>query len=107
MLALLVATLAVVPLHAEAEGQASQGSKPATLVNLNTATAPQLETLPGIGPKTAAAIIEYRQKNGGFKKIEELMNIKGIGEKAFLKIRELITVTPPKTDPAGGPAFRG
>jgi competence protein ComEA len=45
----------------------------------------------------AARIIEYRQKNGGFKKVEELMNIRGIGEKAFLKLKPLVTVTPPKT----------
>ena len=43
-------------------------------VNLNTATASQIATLPGIGEKAAQAIIEYREKNGGFKKIEELMN---------------------------------
>ncbi|MBI2834899.1 MAG: helix-hairpin-helix domain-containing protein [Acidobacteria bacterium] len=70
-------------------------------VNLNSATQAQLESLPGIGPKTATRILEYRQKNGGFKKIEELMNVKGIGEKSFLKLKALITVTPPKTDRAG------
>jgi comEA protein len=62
------------------------------VVNLNTATAEQLDTLPGIGPKVAARIIEYRQKNGTFKKVEDLMNVKGIGEKAFLKIKDRITV---------------
>ncbi len=66
-------------------------------VNLNTATAAQLETLPGVGPALAARIIEHRQKNGPFKKIEELMNVKGIGEKSFLKLKPLITVTPPKS----------
>jgi competence protein ComEA len=103
-LVLLLAALAATPVQGLAQGQAQAAKPAATLVNLNTATAAQLETLPGIGPKTAAAIIEYRQKNGAFKKIEELMNIKGVGEKAFLKIRELITVTPPKTDRAGGSA---
>jgi competence ComEA-like helix-hairpin-helix protein len=44
-----------------------------TPVNLNTATASQIETLPGIGPRAAQRIIEYRQKNGGFKKIEEII----------------------------------
>ena len=65
---------------------------PATIVNLNTATATQIATLPGIGEKAAQRIIEYREKNGGFKKIEELMNVKGIGEKSFLKLKPLVTV---------------
>ena len=63
------------------------------VVNLNTATATQIATLPGIGEKAAQRIIEYREKNGGFKKIEELMNVKGIGEKSFLKLKPLITVS--------------
>ena len=68
-----------------------------TPINLNTATATQLETLPGIGKSTAERILEYRQKNGGFKKIEDLMNVRGIGEKSFLKMKALITVTAPKS----------
>ena len=73
-------------------GSAAKPAAPAAVVNLNTATAAQIATLPGVGEKAAARIIEYREKNGGFKKIEELMNVKGIGEKSFLKLKPLITV---------------
>jgi competence protein ComEA len=66
-------------------------------VNLNTATAEQLATIPGVGPRMAERIIDYRQKNGGFKKLEDLMNVSGVGEKSFLKMKPLITVTPAKT----------
>jgi competence protein ComEA len=79
------------PSAAEATKTAVQPS-----LNLNTATLAQLQSLPGVGPTLASRIIEYRQKNGSFKKIEELMNVKGIGEKNFLKLKPLITVTPPK-----------
>jgi len=65
-------------------------------VNLNTATVEQLATIPGVGPKMAERIIDYRQKNGGFKKVEDLMNVSGVGEKSFLKMKPLITVTVPK-----------
>lgn len=65
-------------------------------LNLNAATTADLEKLPGVGPAMAAKILEYRQKSGGFKKIEDLMNIKGIGEKNFLKLKPLVTVTPSK-----------
>src|SRR4051794_9492347 len=75
---------------------------PTTPVNLNTASAAQLEALPGVGPSTAKRIIEYRQKNGSFKKIEELMNVKGIGEKSFLKLKPHIIVTAEKGAPTGG-----
>ncbi|MEZ5318625.1 MAG: helix-hairpin-helix domain-containing protein [Vicinamibacterales bacterium] len=67
------------------------------VVNLNTASAADLEKLPGVGPAMAARIVEYREKNGGFKKVEELMNVKGIGEKTFLKLKPQLTVSPPKT----------
>lgn len=56
-------------------------------VNINTADSKQLVALPGIGPKTAEAIVAYRQDNGKFKNIEELTKVKGIGDKTLEKIR--------------------
>jgi len=61
-------------------------------VNLNTATLEQLQTLPGIGPAMAKSIVEHRSKVGKFTKIEEIINIKGIGEKKFQKIKERLVV---------------
>jgi competence protein ComEA len=71
---------------------------PAAPLNLNTATVAQLEALPGVGAATAKLIVEHRQKNGGFKKVEELMTIKGIGEKSFLKLKSMVTVVPDKAE---------
>ena len=78
----------------------ASGSTPAGVVNINTADAAQLSLLPRVGQKAAARIIEYRQKKGPFKKIEELMNVQGIGEKNFLKLRSQLTVGA-RTEPAG------
>ncbi len=52
----------------------------------------ELQTLPGIGPAKAAAIIDYREKSGSFKTIEDLKNISGIGDKTFDKLKDLIVV---------------
>ena len=62
------------------------------LINLNTATAEQLMTLPGIGEARAADILAYRAKIGQFTDVEELMNVSGIGEARFEKIKDKITV---------------
>ena len=70
-------------------------SKPAVeriAVNINQASAEEIATLPGIGDKTAKLIIEYREKNGGFKKPEDIKKVKGVGKKLFEKIKGNITV---------------
>lgn len=61
-------------------------------INLNKATQTELETLPGIGPSTAEKIIAYRKENGNFKNIEDIMNVNGIGESKYNKIKDLISV---------------
>ena len=77
-----------------AQGKAAGKAAPAAaaIVNLNTASPVQIAALPGVGEKAAQRIVDYREKNGGFKKVEELMNVKGIGEKSFLKLKPLITI---------------
>ncbi len=61
-------------------------------VNINTATKEELDTLPGIGPAMAERIIEYRQTNGSFKNIDEIKNVRGIGEAKFAKMQDKITI---------------
>jgi len=61
-------------------------------ININTATLDQLDTLSGIGPSKAQAIVDYRNSQGGFKSTEELMNVKGIGQATFDKIKDQITI---------------
>ena len=102
-LAAILALAVSTPLLAQTAPAARSGKPPKVvaaastdIINLNTATAVQIATLPGIGPKTADLIIQYRQKNGSFKKVEEIMNVRGVGEKSFLKLKSRITVGTPK-----------
>jgi competence protein ComEA len=65
---------------------------PAGLLDLNLATAAQLEALPGIGPVLAAAILAERDRRGGFRSVNELREVRGIGEVRFADLRDLVTV---------------
>jgi competence protein ComEA len=76
------------PSGSASAGAATGGAK----VNLNTATQAQLEALPGIGPSYAQAIIAERQARGGFKSVNELRNVRGIGDKRFEQLAPLVTV---------------
>lgn len=71
-----------------AAGEAAEDSK----VNLNTADATELQTLSGIGEKKAQDIISYRETNGSFQTVEDLLNVSGIGDKTLENLREMITV---------------
>jgi comEA protein len=84
VLALVVLTFS----WAFAETPAASGPK----VNINTASQSELEGLPRIGPKIAREIVDFRTKNGAFKKIEEILKVKGVGEKLFNQLKDLITV---------------
>ncbi len=77
-----------------APGLAGAASKPepGARVNLNTASVEQLTALPGVGQKLAERIVEHRQKSGAFRSTQELMSIKGIGEKNFSKLEAWVTV---------------
>jgi competence protein ComEA len=62
-------------------------------VNINTATVDELKSLPGVGPAKAAAIVEYRSRNGNFKSVEELKQVKGIGDGIFNKLKDEATIS--------------
>ena len=62
-------------------------------VNINTATQAELESLQGVGPVKAQAIIDYRKKNGGFKSVDDIKNVEGIGDATLEKLRKDLTIT--------------
>lgn len=67
-------------------------AKSSSLINLNTASAEELNALPGVGDKLVSSILEYRKQNKGFKNVDELNEVDGIGDKKFKKLRSKITV---------------
>ena len=91
--AVLAVALAVLVVPALAVAGSATKSEPTSKVNLNTANAEQLATLPGVGPALAGRIVEYRQKSGAFHSTKDVMNVKGIGEKNFAKIEAWLTVS--------------
>ena len=73
-------------------GSAGAGGATSGLVNINTASADELDALPGVGPATAQAIIDERESNGAFTSAEDIMRVSGIGEKKFAKLKSSICV---------------
>lgn len=86
---LAMAAVSTVSLKAAEKPAAATGGK---LVNINTADAGQLVSLPQVGPKMAQRILDFRKTNGSFKRVQDLMKVKGIGEKVFAKLQPLITI---------------
>jgi competence protein ComEA len=97
---MIATSLAVAMAAFLAASPALAAAKPAPTekVNLNTATVEQLTTLPGVGAKLAARIVEYREKVGRFRSADELLNVKGIGEKNFQKLEPWLTVSEPSRE---------
>jgi competence protein ComEA len=75
-----------------ASAAGSPGPDPGALVNLNTASLAELDELPGVGPVTAQAIVDWRTGNGGFRSVDQLLDVDGIGEKTLADLAPLVTV---------------
>jgi competence ComEA-like helix-hairpin-helix protein len=98
-LALVAALVCFTPWSAEAQRASKPPvAAPAEVINLNTGTAAQIASLPGIASKRPSSSCSNREKNGPYKKIEEIMNVRGIGEKSFLRIKDRLTVAQPKSE---------
>lgn len=92
LLVILALALAAAAPLAAADKPANAQAGGAKLVNINTADAAQLAQLPQVGAKMAQRILDYRKSSGGFKRVQDLMKVKGIGEKVFAKLQPLITI---------------
>lgn len=81
----VILTAVLIPVGAAADTAAEK-------ININTAGSAELQQLPRVGPKVAQRILDYREQNGKFNRIEDLMKVRGIGEKTFEGLKDLITV---------------
>ena len=91
----VLASILLLPLLAWTDGAPSTGpeTRLVGLVNLNIATTEQLELLYGVGPARARAIVEHRREHGPFQKVDDLLQVSGIGPRAFARIRAHCTVS--------------
>jgi comEA protein len=96
LLSSLLSLLGVAEIGFAAPSQDKTESASEARVDINQAGVTELTKLPGIGEQMAKRIVAYREENGPFEKAEDLMNVRGIGEKSFLKLRPRITVGPDK-----------
>jgi len=87
----------VVPSHASAGQQAGAGEQARPKIEINSATVEQLQEVPGIGPTLAARIIDFRKEHGPFERVEDLLNVQGIGVRTLERMRAFLTVEAPKT----------
>jgi competence protein ComEA len=87
--AFVTLALFVAPVTASGAAVEEKGAR----ININTAGVEELTSLPGIGPSYAKRIVDFREKNGPFKRVEDLLNVQGIGEKTLEKIRDKVTVS--------------
>lgn len=90
---LLAVCLSAPALQAAAPARGESAPAPSGVININSASADQLAYLPRVGIKLAQRVVEYRKSNGAFKKIEDLMEVKGVGEKFFVTLRPHLTVS--------------
>jgi len=91
------ALLAVAAAASAGDGEPAAATAPGGKVNINQATSAQLALLPRIGEKVAERIVDYRKQHGNFSRPEDLMEVKGIGEKLFLVLKPYVTVSGPTT----------
>jgi competence protein ComEA len=89
---LTLAGILALALPLAAAADKAKTKAPAHPVNLNTATVTELMQLPKVGQKTAERIVAFRKQNGGFRRAEEVMGVKGIGEKGFKKLQPFLTL---------------